>query len=330
MEVPQQSMAKPWCLSKHPGQRDCRRRRSKLCHQHPTQPVTLDNVTRVHAIAPSFARLQIIGGRVYLVPSAFPAAKRGRQFHDYMREYFRVLRDVADTHRMPDVDLVLNPTDGTPPWPAFNQHAGHHGQWPVRGEVPGVGPFLIPSPEKPWRAEPSSAPVSSEAWRGRRGVAAWRGSNTGFARTSLVSWSGNMRARLTVLSRMYPEALDAAITGWPQPHGGVNLSVLTRFLRGAPRTPPDYLRRYKYAVEVDGNVQSNRFRWVASRNAIVLQATRFVSAYTASLHALPHVVTIRPDLSDLVPTVRCLQRHDGAALQTVLRIAILGGLLAET
>ena len=273
-------------------------------------------MTHLHGRNPSYARVQIIGGRVFLVPSGFPAAQRGRQFHDYMRLYFGVLREVAATHGTPDVDLVLNPTDQTPPWPAFNQHGSHHGQWPVEGDVTGVGPFLIPSPEEPWQAEPS-ARVSSAAWQGRRGVAAWRGSNTGFARTSLASWSGNMRARLTVLSRMYPETLDAAITSWPQPHAGVNLSVLTRFLRGAPRTPPDYLRRYKYALEVDGNVQSNRFRWVASRDAIVLQATRFVSAYDASLHALPHVLPIQPDLSDLVPTVRCLQRHDGAALRAL-------------
>ena len=31
-----------------------------------------------------------------------------------------------------------------------------------------------------------------------------------------VRRSGNMRARLTVLSRMYPDAVDAAITAWPQ------------------------------------------------------------------------------------------------------------------
>ena len=79
--------------------------------------------------------------------------------------------------------------------------------------------------------------ASRKQWAAKRSIAAWRGSNTGFARTSLASWSGNMRARLTVLSRMYPDALDAAITGWPQPYGG-NLSVLKRFLRAAPKTLP--------------------------------------------------------------------------------------------
>ena len=155
-------------------------------------------------------------------------------------------------------------------------------------------------------------------WAAKRSIAAWRGSNTGFARTSLASWSGNMRARLTVLSRMYPDALDAAITGWPQPYGG-NLSVLKRFLRAAPKTLPTYTSRYKYIVDVDGNVQSNRFRHVMTQGAIVLKATNFVSAYAASLHALPHVIMVKPDLSDLVSTVRCLQRHDAAALRALHR-----------
>jgi hypothetical protein len=140
---------RPWCLRKKrpKSSTSCHRRRSKLCHQHPTRPVALDNVTHLHGRNPSYARVQIIGGRVFLVPSGFPAAQRGRQFHDYMRLYFGVLREVAATHGTPDVDLVLNPTDQTPPWPAFNQHGSHHGQWPVEGDVPGVRP--IPQTEEP-------------------------------------------------------------------------------------------------------------------------------------------------------------------------------------
>ena len=117
---------------------------------------------------------------------------------------------------------------------------------------------------------------------------------------------------------MYPDAVDAAITAWPQPHGG-NLSVLKRFLRAAPRAKPGYFRRHKYVVDVDGNVQSNRFREVMSHDAIVLKATRFTSAYAPSLPSLPHVIRIRPDLSDLVPTLRCLQQHDAAALRALTR-----------
>ena len=45
---------------------------------------------------------------------------------------------------------------------------------------------------------------------------------------------------------------------------------------------PDYLRAYKYVVEVDGNVQSNRFRYVAYQDALVLQATAFVDACAAA------------------------------------------------
>ena len=62
----------------------------------------------------------------------------------------------------------------------------------------------------------------------------------------------------------------------PGTYGG-NLTVLKRFLRGAPKVQPDYYRRYKYVVDVDGNVQSNRFREVMTRDALVLKATPALS-----------------------------------------------------
>ncbi len=318
----------PWCLRGGP-QANCRTgRRSRLCHRHSSHPVSLSNVTHVAALQPFHVRVQIVTQRVFVVPHAeaigsslgLPAATLGP-----LRQYLNTLSAVVQKHKTPDADFVLNPLDATPPWPAFNQHASHHHQWKVDGEVEGLSSFLIPSHEEPWHSPPggerlssSRSRISRRQWNAKRSVAAWRGSNTGFARTSVASWSGNMRARLTVLSRMYPDALDAAITGWPQPHGG-NLSVLKRFLRAARRTPPDYFRGFKYVVDVDGNVQSNRFRAVMMQDALVLKATRFVSAYAPSLHALPHVIVVRPDLSDLVPTIRCLQRNNAHALRALRR-----------
>ena len=312
-------MPRPWCLDKAPRPR-CRGDRSRLCHRHPTHPVSVANITAAAALAPHYVRIQILAQRIFVVPAAGASAGSiglPDSAVRILRQYLNVLEAVIQKHSAPDVDFVLNPLDTTPPWPAFNQHAGHHYQWSVGGEVDGLDPFLIPSHEDPWRV-PSAPPISRKQWAAKRSIAAWRGSNTGFARTSLASWSGNMRARLTVLSRMYPDALDAAITGWPQPYGG-NLSVLKRFLRAAPKTLPTYTSRYKYMVDVDGNVQSNRFRHVMTQGAIVLKATNFVSAYAASLHALPHVIMVKPDLSDLVSTVRCLQRHDAAALRALHR-----------
>ena len=324
---PADDEALPWCLRPSAPATSCAGRRTKgkgqhssLCHEHPSQPVTLDNITRAHQVQPDYhARLQIIGGRVYVLPLSPRETWFGLSAEALgpLRVYLRTLEKVAKKYALPDVDFVLNPLDATPPWPAFNQHAGHHRQFPVRDEVAGLSPFIIPSPEEPWRARRYDPPTEAQ-WAARKSVAAWRGSNTGFARTSLSSWSANPRARLTVLSRMYPDAIDAAITAWPQPHGG-NLSVLKRFLRAAPRAKPGYFRRHKYVVDVDGNVQSNRFREVMSHDAIVLKATRFTSAYAPSLPSLPHVIRIRPDLSDLVPTLRCLQQHDAAALRALTR-----------
>ena len=70
-------------------------------------------------------------------------------------------------------------------------------------------------------------------------------------------------------------------------------------------------------VDVDGNVQSNRFRHVMTQGAIVLKATNTVSAYAASLHALPHMimVVVFPILSRPCAAAA----HDAATLRALHR-----------
>ena len=46
----------------------------------------------------------------------------------------------------------------------------------------------------------------------------------------------------------------------------------------------------KYVVDVDGNVQSDRFASLLTLGNLVLKATRFRTAYTLSLSQLPQVV----------------------------------------
>ena len=215
-------------------------------------------------------RIQILAQRIFIV--LLLRQRRLDRLPDsavrILRQYLNVLEAVIQKHSAPDADFVLNPLDTTPPWPAFNQHAGHHQQWSVGGEVDGLDPFLIPSHEDPWRV-PSAPPISRKVGREaqHRGVARLQHRLCPHEPRELV---GNMRAPHRPVAHV-PGRARRRDHGWPQPYGG-NLSVLKRS-RAAPKTLPTYTSRYKYIVDVDGNVQSNRFRHIMTQGAIVLKAT---------------------------------------------------------
>ena len=153
-----------------------------------------------------------------------------------LRVYLRTLEKVAKRYALPDVDFVLNPLDARCRGPpststratdagARMMHVGealHHG----REAAPAVA-----------RAARSIRP------RGRRSGAhgrAWRrgAAQTCFCAHEPLQLVRSGRARASRCSRAcILDAVDAAITAWPQPHGG-NLSVLKRALRARRARSP--------------------------------------------------------------------------------------------
>ena len=106
------------------------------------------------------------------------------------------------------------------------------------------------------------------------------------------------------------------LTGWPQPHD--ELGVLTPFLRNASPAPFARLySRFKYVIDVDGNVQSTAGPLLLPLQSILLIGSRYRTAYSASMLQLPHTIRLRSDLSDLLEVVHCLRTHDPQALERV-------------
>ena len=112
----------PWCLRGAAAQTTtaappprCRSGpRSRLCHNHPSHPVFLANVTSAHALEPYYARIQILGRRVFLVRGSSNSsnAKFGLPPEAFgpVRDYLTTLAALASTFDdTPDVDFVLNP-----------------------------------------------------------------------------------------------------------------------------------------------------------------------------------------------------------------------------
>ncbi|KAL1503408.1 hypothetical protein AB1Y20_011459 [Prymnesium parvum] len=319
--------ARAWCLPASPPS-DCASSggtagvHSPLCHSHSRRAITLAalrNATCDVGAPSSFGeanslRLQVLRGSLFVVASPHHA-----RMHASSRGAARVLlANLAAALRLApprDLELLLCPSDAPAAWPALSQGV-------LSSAPPAARPFLIPhgvrsrafSPRQWLRADDFLRPPPPAAeWAAARAAAAWRGANTGYPPTTAAAWHANPRARLAVLSRMYPRLLDAAISAWPQPHD--ELRALTPFLRAAPREGEAFLRAHRYLVDVDGNAQSNRFPALLRLGRLVLKASRHDTFLSATQRAgrLPHALPLREDLSDLVPTVRCLRRHDRAA-----------------
>jgi hypothetical protein len=73
------------------------------------------------------------------------------------------------------------------------------------------------------------------------------------------------------------------------------------------RIPMNHFKYYKFIMDIDGNVQANRFPELTRFGSVVLQATQFETVLTASAHRFAHVFPIQPDLRDLLPKLYCLR-----------------------
>lgn len=212
----------------------------------------------------------------------------------------------------PDVELALCFVDTPAVWPALGIVADPQAQ------PRGLDPFLIPPYPNPWHVTRSdkSHMLRRNMWTAKRSTAVWRGSATG-PRVDLKGWRRNLRARLTVVSRRHPDLVDAVITGWPQSHG--NLSLLSRLLRIGPPAPFSLYESHKYVLDVDGNVIGTAGPLLLSSRSVLLVASRWRDAYSASKERLPHVIPLQLDLSDLPTVVQCLQRHNVQVFKSVRR-----------
>mmetsp|Transcript_26144 Transcript_26144/g.60484 ORF Transcript_26144/g.60484 Transcript_26144/m.60484 type:complete len:124 (-) Transcript_26144:186-557(-) len=122
---------------------------------------------------------------------------------------------------------------------------------------------------------------------------------------------------------MFPESIDASVTK----HAGNNVSESEMLMRIIG--PPRYLARgtsaylrHKVIMDIDGNVQANRFPELVLAGSVVIQATKFELPLAAPCSC---IFSVRPDLSDLLPTLACLRAHENLTLARVKHGAWGGG-----
>lgn len=173
---------------------------------------------------------------------------------------------------------------------------------------------------------------ASPAWSARTPLVAWRGSSTGrragYFATEPDAPNANPRLRAVLLSADHPSSVDARMLLNGRTADALGEEGRARLFARArahviPATAdasnPHFLsdgahRAYRYLLDVDGDGCSGRFSRLFAYGAVVLKAWSMGSTFLSEvLRPWVHYAPVRPDLADLLPTVKWLRRHDELA-----------------
>ncbi|KAJ1631258.1 hypothetical protein T492DRAFT_906046 [Pavlovales sp. CCMP2436] len=273
-----------------------------MCTDFPTRPLTLGELEHAWRHSPAHTvRVQIIGGVLFIVPRAenLVCRKAPWVMISQLLRMLETARKSFGLETLPDVDVLISPGDGSPLWPIIGlNNPVNRPRFERTYMVPthlGLDGLKPPKPRPPGCSKPTKGDALK--WASKLDAVVFRGSSSG-PHLDTKTWRGNTRARLAVLSHLFPEWADASLTKY-----GANASeteMLARFLGPKRYLPARDYSKYKFIMDIDGNVQANRFPGLLLRGSVVLQSTQFVS--------------VRPDLSDLLNTLGCLRHHTDLTL----------------
>jgi hypothetical protein len=162
--------------------------------------------------------------------------------------------------------------------------------------------------------------VKSHPWEAKNSDQIfWRGSSTG-GNFTLENYDKLKRLTLVMLSKSFPDKIDAAFTNYvqfPETQGGQDLLMILKKLFGNDATylNPIHHLKYKYLISIDGNTCAwGRVPWILLSNSVLLkQETSFTEIFYSGLQPFVHYVPLNADLSDIFEKLLWLQANDDKA-----------------
>lgn len=165
-------------------------------------------------------------------------------------------------------------------------------------------------------------------WQEKKEKIFWRGATTG----SKAKYPYNInnidklaRIKLVLLSKLYPEYIDAKFNRFPDfsnDEAGNNLKKILNLLFGKKN---DFVKEsdhldYKYLIAIDGNTCPwQRIPWIMLSNSILIkQETSNVQWFYKALEAYKNYVPVKEDLSNIFTQIDWLKKHDQQAKQISL------------
>jgi hypothetical protein len=148
-------------------------------------------------------------------------------------------------------------------------------------------------------------------------VGYFRGTDTGC--TELSRPIDCQRVKLALLSKEFPEAIDAAITAVQGDDEELRSLYRDLGIYKESREPQEKVLAYKYQIDVDGNSNAwaGLFIKLLSESVVlkVESSKGFRQWFYSRLEPWVNYVPVKSDLSDLVDKVEYLKKNDSHARQ---------------
>jgi hypothetical protein len=243
--------------------------------------------------------------------------------------YIKRIKVVSERYELPDgiyllstTDLLILRKDGKEPWVDVvggekNLFSHNYKEFiPIFNGNSDVKYLDIPIPnfedlQYIWKKE--AFQISESSWSGKINKAVFRGSASGCGFTIKT----NPRLKAVMISRKYPQLLDAQITAMKEKlkideKEGVGYTDLTKLgiSLGKGMTPQEQ-SRYKYILHLDGNVAAHRMaKWFLLNSVMLLQESGSRVWFQHMLEPYVHYIPIKKDLSDLIEKIQWCRDND--------------------
>ena len=143
--------------------------------------------------------------------------------------------------------------------------------------------------------------------------AVFRGTSTGEGTTPET----NQRLKLALLSKQYPELIDAGITKWntrPRKEFGNNILTTIEYtkynLSLSNFLSPEEQSKYKYIINVDGHVSAYRLSLELDYGSVILLSeSKYRLWYKNLLKPYEHYVPVKSDFSDLIEKINWCEKN---------------------
>ena len=158
------------------------------------------------------------------------------------------------------------------------------------------------------------------SWNSKLNKIFWRGQSTGSALKfpyNIKNIDKLTRLKLVILSKLYPDLIDAKITKYAEfsdDEDGNNLKKILEMLFGTNNDlvqEKDHLK-YKYLIAIDGNTCPwVRVPWIMASNSVLLkQETKKIQWFYQALQPYINYVPIKENLTDIFNQIDWMKNHD--------------------
>lgn len=269
----------------------------------------------------SISRFQIINQKLY--------ADSADVTHPYFTAFFNYFQKFIKQYKVNDVDFIIYTRDEIPAKqgleevtlsiPAFMNSKDLSYKY-EKNMLLLPDAFMLPSA---WGKLISRINIANSKeeyeWNDKIDMVFWRGGTTGLSRGAyrIDNIDKLPRLSLVILSRLYPDIIDARFTYYMKSafdERGKSLKQALDILFGEKKTKireEDHLK-YKYLISIDGNTcTGTRIPWIMLSNSILVkQETPKIQFFYSALQPYVQYVPVNERLTDIFSQFDWMKSHD--------------------